>query len=253
MFPRRRSTNVTPTHVPPQPRSGSVGGRRPLSLITDRQPFRAFTTQTVETKPPVSKTEPQAEIELQEIPPLFPQQSHPHLPPGNSELRRQSTRRDTYDTRPSAPEEEVSSQGISDHPSTPVRPLQHAPGGDAGGSAVIPPSPHNAADYAYQFDSRPAYNEPAGTSEGIHVRLWPTYNKVSQEFDEKRLKLWNEDLDVLLIFVSLVVGVLIDSGQTDAICRPPCSPPSSQPSSSGPSMTWDLITNSSRPYSFTSC
>jgi len=39
----------------------------------------------------------------------------------------------------------------------------------------------------------------------MHAGVWPTYNKVSQEFDEKRLKKWNEDLDVLLIFVSLVV------------------------------------------------
>ena len=157
MLPRRRSTNVTTTHVPP----------------------------------------------------LLPRQSHPHLPPGDGELGRQSTQRNTYDTRRPAPEEEVSSQGTSEHPPTSVRPLQHAPGGGAGGFASIPPPPHNTADYAYRFYSPPAYNEPAGISEGIHVRLWPTYNKVSQEFDEKRLKLWNEDLDVLLIFVSLVGCSLI--------------------------------------------
>jgi hypothetical protein len=33
--------------------------------------------------------------------------------------------------------------------------------------------------------------------------VWPTYNKLSKEFDEKNLEKWNSDLDVLLIFVSL--------------------------------------------------
>ena len=45
-----------------------------------------------------------------------------------------------------------------------------------------------------------------GISGGVHAKIWPTYNKISQEFDEKRLMKWNADLDVLLIFVSLVVG-----------------------------------------------
>jgi hypothetical protein len=51
-------------------------------------------------------------------------------------------------------------------------------------------------------DSNP---KPAGISEDLHAGVWHTYNKVSQEFDEKRLKKWNEDLDTLLILVSLVV------------------------------------------------
>jgi len=54
-------------------------------------------------------------------------------------------------------------------------------------------------------DSSLPHFETAGISEGIHAGVWPTYNKISQEFDEKRLKEWNGDLDVLLIFVSLAV------------------------------------------------
>ena len=103
-----------------------------------------------------------------------------------------------------------------------MRSRRPAPGGGVGGFASIPSphyesshdnSRHNTADYTHWFDptssthshsSSPTY-EAAGVSEGVHAEIWATYNKVSQEFDEKRLKKWNEDLDVLLIFVSLVV------------------------------------------------
>ena len=69
------------------------------------------------------------------------------------------------------------------------------------------------ADYTYllgpEFSPHPDSSLPnpetAGTSEGVHARVWPTYNDISEKFDEKRLKKWNDDLDVLLIFVSLVV------------------------------------------------
>ena len=49
-------------------------------------------------------------------------------------------------------------------------------------------------------------DELADISGGVHAKVWPTYNKISQEFDEKKLNKWNEDLDVLLIFVSPVLG-----------------------------------------------
>jgi len=166
MLPRRDPKNVAPNYVPPRPTSGLVGGRRPLNLATNRQPFRASTPQVVGTGSPDSETS------SQEIPPTLP-----HLPPGNSGLRRRSTRlRTTYETCSSASEEH-----------NPPQPPNTAP--------VHPPRP----------DPGPAHYEPAGISEGIHAGVWPTYNKVSQEFDEKRLKQWNDDLDVLLIFVSLVV------------------------------------------------
>ena len=72
---------------------------------------------------------------------------------------------------------------------------------------------HNTADYTYRFDtmhsvrsdSGPPHYESADISGGIHANVWPTYNKISQEFDEKRLAKWNADLDVLLIFVSLMI------------------------------------------------
>ena len=176
MLPRRDSKSVPPSYVPPQPTNGTVGGRRPLSLVTNRQPFRASTAQMVGTESPVPETSPQ------EIPPISPRPMPlPHFPPGSSGLRRQSTRRNTYETYSSASEER-----------NPPRP-----------SNVIPVPPPRS-------DSGPAHYEPAGISEGIHAGVWPTYNKVSQEFDEKRLKQWNDDLDVLLIFVSLVVRVVID-------------------------------------------
>ena len=195
MLPRRDPKNVAPNYAPPRPTGGSVGGRRPLNLVTNRQPFRASTAQVVGTESPVSETS------SQEIPPTLPR-----LLPSGSGLRRRSTRRTTYETCSSASEEQ-----------NPPQPPNTAP--------VHPPRP----------DPGPAHYEPAGISEGIHAGVWPTYNKVSQEFDEKRLKQWNDDLDVLLIFVSLVVRA--SDRRIDTVCRQPCSPPSSQPSSSGPWMT----------------
>ena len=100
---------------------------------------------------------------------------------------------------------------------------QPAPGGGIDGFTSIP-SPHDepsrdhprhkTVDFTRGFDpkftthsdSHPPHFETAGISEGIHAGVWPTYNKISQGFDVKRLKEWNEDLDVLLIFVSLMVN-----------------------------------------------
>ena len=106
-------------------------------------------------------------------------------------------------------------------PLTPTRLRQLAPGGGIGG--FIPVSPHrgssrdySTADYTYRFDTMPSprsdsgppHYESADISGGIHANVWPTYNKISQEFDEKRLAKWNTDLDVLLIFVSIAVGLI---------------------------------------------
>jgi hypothetical protein len=181
MLPRRDPKNVASNYVSPQPASGSVGSRRPLRLVTNRQPFRAVTAQMFGTESPVSETSPQ------EIPPISPRLVPlPHLPPGSSGLRRQSTRCNTHETHSSASEER-----------NPPQPPNAMP---------VPPP---------RSDSGPAHYEPAGISEGIHAGVWPTYNKVSQEFDEKRLKQWNDDLDVLLIFVSLVVRLVVDSDRID--------------------------------------
>ena len=63
-----------------------------------------------------------------------------------------------------------------------------------------------------QQESGPAHYEAEGVPEDIHARVWPTYNKVSRELDEKASRLLNDDLDVILIFVSLSVKVEIPSG-----------------------------------------
>jgi hypothetical protein len=109
-------------------------------------------------------------------------------------------------------------------PPASIRPRQYTPDSDVGRSTPTS-SPHlgsgrnydyshKTADYAYRFDTMPSprsdsgppYYESADISGGIHANVWPTYNKVSQEFDEMRLAKWNTDLDVLLVFVSLIVG-----------------------------------------------
>ena len=84
-------------------------------------------------------------------------------------------------------------------PTFPMRSRQPAPsGGGVGGSTSIP-------KFTTDSDSSSPPYETTGISEGAHAEIWTTYNKVSQEFDEKRLKKWNDDLDVLFIFVSLAV------------------------------------------------
>ena len=228
MLPRRNSTNITPIHAPPRP-GGSVGGRKPLSLATNQQAFRASTTMTVETESPVSEMSPQ-----EEFPPMPPRPtSLSPLPPGNSGLRRQSTRRNTYEAFLPTLEERIPPQPpsmpmvimpqISElPPPTPTRPRQPAPGGGVGGFSQASPYPGSSGDYSRRdtrsypdrFDVMPSprsdygppHYESADISGGIHAKVWPTYNKISQEFDEKRLDKWNKDLDVLLIFVSLMVN-----------------------------------------------
>jgi len=225
MLPRRNSTNATPGHVSPQSTSGFVSGRRPLSPVTTQQAVRKPTALAVETESPVSELSPQG------LPPIPPPRPVPT--PGNSGLRRRSTRRGTYET-PRFPFEErvqprppgepmVTISQISEPPPpTPTQLGQLAPGGGVGGFTPFP-SPHygpsrgyhnhNTADYTYRFDTTPSvrsdsgppHYESADISGGIHANVWPTYNKISQEFDEKRLAKWNADLDVLLIFVSLVI------------------------------------------------
>ena len=163
MLNRSSSADVTPDHVSRWP----TGGGRPSGLITTQQPLRVSTAPTAETEPPKSEILPQ---ESPPVPPPLPASSS-HLPPGNSGLRQQSTPPDTHETVRSALEEHV-----------PPRPPSV-------------PSPHP--------DSGPSHDESANISGGIHADVWPTYNRISQEFDQKRLVKWNADLDVLLIFVSV--------------------------------------------------
>ena len=77
-------------------------------------------------------------------------------------------------------------------------PPQPAPGGGVGGFTY---PRQGAADHPHP----PNYGS-ADISRSIHEKVWHTYNKVSQEFDEKKLEKWNKDLEALLLFVSLELG-----------------------------------------------
>ena len=234
MVPRRNSTIPNPSSSSSRPTSGSFGGRRPLSLVTNQKTFRATTAQTVETESPQSEN---FEQDTPIAPPMPPRSSpFPELPPRNS-LKRQSTRRNTHETFSSALDFPLQSQLPSvmhmpsppplqspvHPPPTPTRPPQPAPGEGVGGFAVtFPPrrgsgrnySHQYTADYTYRFDTMPSPRSSSGTphyesadiSGGIHANVWPTYNKISRDLDEKKLSKWNTDLDVLLIFVSLIPG-----------------------------------------------
>ena len=208
MLPRRNSTNAIPNYISPRPTAGSFGTGRPLTLVTNRQLFHA---STVEIESPVSETLPQG------IPPLpLRSASFPSLPPDNDGVGRRPTQHNTHETYSATLEEHapVPSQPpnimpvpipmqappvrqSSGSPPPPTRPRQPAPSLGVGGfTPTFSPSPHS--------DPGLSRYEAAGMSEGIHAGVWPTYNKVSQEFDEKSSKKWNDNLDVLLIFVSIV-------------------------------------------------
>jgi len=205
MLPHRRSTDATLNRSPSPLTSSPVIGRRSLNLVAHQQPFRASTSQTVETDTFVSETTPRD---------IFPAPSRPvsplRLPPGNSGPRRQQSLHDTQETLWSPPlEERVSPEPPNFFPTSPVsqtseprasptRSRRPALGGGTGRSASIQKS-------ATRSDPNPPPYETAGTSEGMHAGFWPTYNKASREYDEKRLGKWDRDLDILLVFVSLVV------------------------------------------------
>ena len=207
MLFRRYSTKPAPKPAPKRNASlltsSSVRGKRSPNLVARHQPFRASTAQTVETEPFVSETEPR-----NIFPVPFRSASPLRLPPGNIGPRRQQTRHDTQGTLCSTPiEEHIPPQSPNVIPTSPVsqtskpraspRPRRR---GGAGGSTSTPKS-------TTRSDSSSAPYETAGTFEGMHAGFWPIYNKVSQEFDEKRLGKWDRDLDTLLIFVSLLIGM----------------------------------------------
>jgi hypothetical protein len=181
MLSRRRSAKAipkaTPSYTSPRLTSDSVSGRQSSNLATHQQPFRASTAQTVQVESFVSGTSPS---EILPVPLLSA--PFPPSPPGNSGPRRQQTLHDTLGTLYSPPlEEHVPPQPPN---------LMHTPTSSVS-QTQEPPTP-------------PPYKTTT-TSEDVHAGVWSTYNKVSREMDEKRLKKWNDDLDVLLIFVSFVV------------------------------------------------
>jgi hypothetical protein len=197
----KATRKATPSHIS-LPTGGSVSSRRPPNLVTHQQPFRAPTDKTAETESFVSETSPR---EILPIPPL----SSPPLPPDNDGPRRRQTRHDTSETLYSPSFEErvppqppnampMSTPWHLQTPEPPASPMQSRKPTPVGGFASIP-----------KFTTHPDSNSPpyetAGISEGVRVGIWSAYNRVSEEFDEKRLTKWSEDLDVLLIFVSLIV------------------------------------------------
>jgi len=109
------------------------------------------------------------------------------MPPGNNGFGQKPARRDTPIL---AKAKEIPPVPLGDNRSRPIRRDTYIPAQPPPDIPEDPGSPRH---------------EAAAISEGIHAGIWPTYNKVSQEFDEKRFKRWNEDLDVLLIFVSPVI------------------------------------------------
>ena len=192
MLPRRHSKRATPNPISPPLTSDSISGKRPLNPVTHHHPFRASTAQTVGTESPVPEILPVPPRPVSFLP----------SPPSSSGPRRQQTRYDTLETSLSLPFEECVQPQPPNVTSIPTPSVsqthQPAPGGGVGGFEPIP-KPTALSD-----SSLPPY-ETAGISEGPHAGIWATYNKVSQEFDGKRLEKWNEDLNVLLIFVGLAV------------------------------------------------
>ena len=232
MVPRRNSTTPSSGQTSQCPTSGTFSGRRPLSLFTRQKLPRPSMAQTVETESPQSDSFPQGTSTTPPIPPR-PSSHFPQLPPGNNGLRRQSTRRNTYESFSSAPEIPLQSQppniipmpapllpqNSTHPPPTPIVFHPPAPGEGVGGfAATFSPRRGSSREYLHQYTAdyprrfdmpsprsdwagSPHY-ESADISGGIHADVWPTYNKISQEFDEKNLAKWNTDLDVLLLFVS---------------------------------------------------
>ena len=221
MVSRRNSTKAASDDASPRLTSGSSGGRRLSGIVTDQHTFRASTAGTLQTESPKSETSPQS----QAIPPLPPRpRALPPLPPGNNGLKRKSLRFDTNETYATAYEEHASTSPRAPimpgfpHPQVPGHPhptpaqQEPFPGGFAIRSRID--SRHNTGGYTYRFgtmpsprsDSGPPQYEPGAVTGGIHAKVWPIYNKISKEFDDKKSDKWNKDLDVLLLFVSLVFG-----------------------------------------------
>ena len=206
----------------------SYGGRRPLTLISNNRNFGSSA---------VNVESPQSGIFEHDIPPMpprpMPMPSRPmplsQLLSGNGRLKRRSTRHNTCETFSSPPNfsNPLNSVPISalphahtpGHPhSVPVGPQQPFGEGVGGFTATpLPPRGSNndhrhTAAYVNRFGTVPSPNpdadfphyESADISGGIHAELWPIYNKLSMEFDNKRLEKWYTELDVLLIFVSVL-------------------------------------------------
>ena len=225
MAPRRSPTNLSPDHGTPLPTSGPFGGMRSLSLVTDQTTSLATTAQMVGAGPPQFESISQAPSM-----PLPPSPSPEMSPHHNANL--QSIQPETLDFP--SPSQSPNSMPMptptpqSPFHSLPTPILPHGQQPAFGGGFVSPsdqpafsegeggsiPPPHQPAPgegvggfaYPRQYYRHPPDYGSADISRGIHAKVWHTYNKVAQEFDEKKLEKWNKDLDTLLIFVSLILG-----------------------------------------------
>ena len=218
----RRKLNPNPSYTPSRLTDTYVAGRPPLTLVTHRNPFSAAAGQTVEAEPPQSEILPRG-IQDASIPPR--PSPFLQLPP-----RRPPVRTDTEETLSPSSESLPQSQlpNIIPMPRpypTPIRSRNPAPGEDVGEFATDPTPRHwsgSGHEYSHEYtagysyrpdttpsplsDSGPSHYRSADISGGTHAHVWPIYNKISQKFDKKLSTKWNDDLDVLLIFVSLTLG-----------------------------------------------
>jgi len=212
----------------PQTLPGSITG-----IPETESPESSPQSRTASQAPPFPQPQT-TPLVFDRSPPPLPYRSPPPLPDRSRQLvfpdpprgiggfRRPSTRRDTHETSTLAPEEHAPIL-----PQPPSMPLPQVPGhsraqtqqlGQGGGAGKPPaatPFHNKTADYAYRLDTTPfvggsnpdsLQHEPAALTGDIHAKIWPTYNKISKEFDRKILEKSDSDLDVLLIFVSLVFG-----------------------------------------------
>ena len=162
--------------------------------------------RTLETGPPQLETSSGA------IPPLLPPQltPFPHSPPrGVSGPRLKLTMQNTSDDYPPSPE--------GDPPVQFPQPTLVDGGGKFKRTPPFNRDPsrvdahRNTTNYHYRFDTMPSarsdsdppHNQSGDVTGGAHADVWPIYNKISKEHDDKMLTKWNSDLDVLLVFVSV--------------------------------------------------
>ena len=213
---RRNKKNINRRYTSPRLTNSYVGGTPLLTLVTHPEPF--YAAHTVETEP---KTFSQ---DSQDAPtPLRPSPFPLSTPPRSGGHRRRSVRTDTGETLTPTSESPLQFQSPNTiSPTTPILSPKLAHGKDVD---EFPKSPqvrhwsgheyshqHTADSYSYQFDapsppgSGPSHYTSADVSGGVHAHVWPIYNTVSQTFDQKLSSRWNDDLDVMLIFVSLILG-----------------------------------------------
>ena len=210
MLRRRDSTSASPS-----------GGSPSLNLVINQRPFLASTAETEETESPQSETPalpPRPTPPSRPLPSIYvsPLEEHPHFPSRPPDTVPRSTPQSPQ--FPQVPQILRFPQ-IPVYPS-PIQPIQPSPGGFVGRLPVGSPSQHGpsrehhkTADYTYRSGTPPSFRPDSGPSRyestnvtrDIHAKIWPTYNRLSQECDEKILARWDCDFNTLLILVSLIV------------------------------------------------